>query len=454
MRSASQVTALAVVLSSGVLGAQLVAPRAAAAAPTLAVDDYRLDNGLRVILHRDTSSPTVVVHVWYHVGSKDEVKGRTGFAHLFEHLMFKGSKHVPDGDFDRMLESAGGWNNGTTNNDRTNYFEQVPKNFLGLALYLEADRMAGLWDGMDQSMLDNQRDVVKNERRQSYENQPYGKAELAIQQALWPEGHGNHNLTIGTMEDLSAASLADVEAFYRNYYLPNNATLVIAGDLDIDATKQMVARYFGWMPKGATPRHVTLTEPVKPRDGEVILRETDQVEASKVSLTWRTPEPFGTSEVALRVAADILGGGKTSRLYKRLVFDERKASSVSAYSYPLMLGGEFQIAALARDGASTAELLAAIDEEITRLSTEGPTEDEVLRARRVAESELLQGLESLSARADRLAEYAAYTTWPDAFDRELAAYRAVTAADIRAAAKAWLGKNARVVMFVDPKESK
>jgi zinc protease len=419
----------------------------------LSVEQVTLDNGFHALLHEDHSSPTVVVYMWYGVGSKDEVTGKTGFAHLFEHLMFKGSKHVDDGQFDLLLEGAGGWNNGTTSADRTNYFEQVPANFLELALYLEADRMAGLWDAMNQTVLDNQRDVVKNERRQRVDNEPYGIADLTIQQTLWPEGHGNHNLTIGTMEDLTAASLADVEAFYRSYYVPRNARLVIAGDIDVEATKKLIDTYFGWMPDRPEPSHVTLTEPVTPRAEAALLTATDQVQVPRVSFTWRSPAPFASDDAELSVAAQVLAGGKTSRLYRRLVFDERLASSVSAYQYPQVLGGEFQITAYAREGVDPTLIVDAILEEVESLRNAAPTDDELLRAKRVMEAYLLQSLESLVARADRLAEYTAYTGSPDYLSKELDAYRAVTADGVRRAAKEWLSPSSRVQMVVTPKES-
>lgn len=416
----------------------------------LTVDQMTLDNGLQVLMHTDHSSPTVVVYMWYAVGSKDEVAGKTGFAHLFEHLMFKGSKHVADGQFDLLLEGAGGWNNGTTNADRTNYFEQLPSNFLELALYLEADRMAGLWDAMNQTVLDNQRDVVKNERRQSVENEPYGIADLTIQQTLWPEGHGNHNLTIGTMADLSAASLEDVEAFYRSYYVPRNARLVIVGDIDVASTRELVDKYFGWMPDRPSPSHVTLTEPVTPRAEAALLTTTDRVQVSRVSFTWRSPVPFASDDAELSLAAQVLAGGKTSRLYQRLVFDERLASSVSAYQYPQVLGGEFQITAYAREGVEPAVIVDAILEEVETLRAEPPSDDELLRAKRVVEAYMLQSLESLVARADRLAEYTAYTGTPDYLSKELDAYRAATADGVRRAAKEWLSPDARVQMIVTP----
>jgi zinc protease len=423
-------------------------------APSFEVIHYRLDNGLEVILQPDPTVTSAVVHVWYHVGSKDEVAGRTGFAHLFEHLMFEGSRHVAEGEFDVLLEKAGGWNNGTTNNDRTNYFEQVPANFLELALWLEADRMAGLWDAMNQGVLDNQRDVVKNERRQSYENRPYGMADLEVQQTLWPPGHGNHNLTIGTMEDLTAASLDDVEGFWRQWYRPSNATLVITGGIDVDATRELVTKYFAWMPTQERPQAKRLDSPVVPRDGAVALTAKDQVKAAKVILAWRTDAPHTEDAVDLAVAAQILGGGKTSRLYKRLVFRDRLASEVYAYQGDQMLGGELHIHAIARDGVDPETLRDAIREEVAALRETPASRAEVDRALRVLESSRLASLENIASRAEALAEWAAYTGDPDHLGEELEQLRAVTPQRLQTSVATWLAADAVVEMIVTPEGSK
>jgi zinc protease len=361
MRAPSRLFLLAAAVALVGPGGPAIAKRIAKPkGPSITAIQYTLPNGLEVILSPEPSVTTAVIHVWYHVGSKDEVAGRTGFAHLFEHLMFKGSKHVADGKFDVTLEAAGGWNNGTTNNDRTNYFEQVPVNFLEQALYLEADRLAGLWDAMNQSVLDNQRDVVKNERRQSYENAPYGVANLLVQQALWPEGHGNYNLTIGTMEDLTAASLEDVEAFWRTYYRPSNATLVIVGGIDVEATKALVEKYFAWMPKQDKPKLRTLDAPVTPLEKAAELTTTDRVQVPKVIVAFRGDGPYKPSTIDLTVAAQVLGGGKTSRMYRQLVMTDRLATDVNVFYIPQVLGGELQVHVVARDGVDTKKLRAAI----------------------------------------------------------------------------------------------
>jgi|JI10StandDraft_1071094.scaffolds.fasta_scaffold09531_4 zinc protease len=442
--------AIASVVALGVGGALALPAPAAAAPAAMALEHYRLDNGLEVILQPDPTVTSTVVHVWYHVGSKDEVIGKTGFAHLFEHLMFEGSKHVGEGQFDLLLEAAGGWNNGTTNNDRTNYFEQVPADQLPLALWLEADRMAGLWDAMNATVLTNQRDVVKNERRQSYENRPYGMADLLVQQALWPKGHGNWNMTIGTMADLDAASLADVEQFWRTYYLPSNATLVVVGGFDLARTKAQIQTLFAWMPTKPQPTRRTLEAPVTPLAQAARLTTTDNVQAPKVILAMRAPEAYGKGFTDLAIATQILGGGKTSRLSKRLVFQDQLVTEVYAGVNPQALGSEIQIEAVAKPGVDIARIEAAIVDEIGKLQTAPPSVAEVERARRVTEVGLLSSLENVASRAGQLAQWAAYTGDPDHLAEDQAALAAVTPASVVAAAKAWIRADAAVTMIVSP----
>jgi zinc protease len=418
--------------------------------PSIDTTRFVLDNGLEVILSPDPTVTTAVVHVWYHVGSKDEVTGKTGFAHLFEHLMFKGSKHVPDGAFDMTLEAAGGWNNGTTNNDRTNYFEQVPVNFLEQALWLEADRLAGLWDAMNQTVLDNQRDVVKNERRQSYENAPYGVANLLVQQALWPAGHGNYNLTIGTMEDLTAASLEDVEAFWRTYYRPSNATLVIVGGIDVAATKALVERYFAWMPKQPKPALRTLDAPVTPMAKPAELTTTDRVQAAKIVIAFRGDAPYTAAATDLELAAQVLGGGKTSRLHRSLVMNQRLATEAGAFYVPQILGGELQLHVIARDGIDPATLRASIEAEIAALRDMPVDQAELDRARRTIEAGKLKSLENIASRAGSIAQWVAYTGDPDYLGEELDHLAKVTPATLQATAKKWLAPTAAVTMTITP----
>ncbi|MEO6772371.1 MAG: pitrilysin family protein, partial [Kofleriaceae bacterium] len=307
----------------------LAAPVAHADEPKIDYTRFELPNGLEVYVIEDHKAPTVYEVMWMKVGSKDEVAHRTGFAHLFEHLMFKGSAHLPDGLMDKLLEAAGGWSNAFTSSDQTVYQNVAGSNFLEQMLWIEADRLAGLTDTLDQKKLDNQRDVVFNERRQSYENQPYGLAQLIIAEHLWPKEFGYHWDTIGYVADLAAATVPDVKAFFAKYYVPNNATMVIAGDVKPADVKALVEKYFGWIPRAPTPARPHYKTPA-PLTKEIVVESTDEVQVPRVYLTWRGPAAFSADEAALDTAASILGDGKSSRLYKRLVFDEKIAQSVRA----------------------------------------------------------------------------------------------------------------------------
>src|SRR6476619_253855 len=307
-----------------------------------------LSNGLTVILHQDRSVPIVALNVWYHVGSANERRGRTVFAHLFEHLMFEGSTHVNDGEFDTLIEGAGGKRNGATNNDLTNYVIDVPSNALELALYLESDRMAYLLDAMSPERVNGQRDVVKNERRQSYENRPYGMAEIELDAMLWPENHPYNWPTIGSMEDLTAASHQDVVDFFKKFYAPNNASLVLAGDIDLERTEALVHRWFDEVPRG------TPVEPVAPPAAilSAVKKKTitDRVRLPRLYLAWITPRALAPGDAALDVVSSILAEGKNSRLYKRLVYDTQMAQTVTARQESGSLGSTFVITATARPG--------------------------------------------------------------------------------------------------------
>jgi predicted Zn-dependent peptidase len=303
--------------------------RADVPAPTVVVEKTKLGNGLEVILHEDHRTPIVTVNVWYHVGSKDEPQGKNGFAHLFEHVMFQGSKHIPEDAYFRFLERTGATDvNGTTALDRTNYFETVPANRLELALWMESDRMGFLLSHVDQATFESQREVVKNERRQNYENAPYGLVFQYINERLYPASHPYHLLTIGTPKDLDAASLDDVKAFFRTWYLPNNATVVVAGDIDKAKTKALVEKYFGPIPAGTLPARNPV--PDAKLTSEVRLDVAAGVELPRVYLSWLTPKMFAPGDAELDLVARVLSGGKTSRLYKRLVYDMQIAQDVSA----------------------------------------------------------------------------------------------------------------------------
>ena len=416
---------------------------------------FRLANGMNVILHRDTTVPIVAVNVWYHVGSGNEKPGRTGFAHLFEHLMFEGSKHVPEGQFDILLEGAGGDNNGSTNNDRTNYIIDIPSSALELALYLESDRMGYLLDTMSPARVDGQRDVVKNERRQSYENRPYGMASLELDKMLWPATHPYSWPTIGHMEDLTAASHSDVVEFFKKYYAPNNASLVVAGDIDFDRTRALVEKWFGEIPGGTT------VEPIAPPAAILtgVQRKTlsDKVSLPRLYLGWLTPRFYAPGDSALDVASSVLTGGKNSRLYKRLVYDMQIAQDVSAFQQSGALGSSFLIVATARRGRSAAELRAAIDEELDRLRREGPNGREVQRAVNQIETSFYRRMERVGGfggKADQLNAYSFAGGGPDFFAEDLARYPSLSPDDIRSAAVQWLPADRRVELVVEPEVKK
>ena len=444
---------LAVALAAACLG---TSARAQSPAPLeVPFRQFTLDNGLNVIVHRDTTVPIVAVNVWYHVGSANEKMGRTGFAHLFEHLMFEGSKNVAEGEFDTLLEAAGGDNNGSTTNDRTNYVIDVPANALELALFLESDRMAYLLDKATPDVVDGQRDVVKNERRQSYENRPYGMAEIALDELLWPEGHPYHWPTIGYMEDLTAAKYEDVVAFFKTYYAPNNASVVIAGDIDLDETRALVEKWFGEVPRGAEV--VPVGAPAARLTGVTRKTLKDRVGLPRLYLAWLTPRHFAPGDAALDVVSAVLSGGKNSRLYKRLVYDLQIAQDVSAFQASAALGSQFQIVATARPGHTAAELNAVINEELARLQREPPNAREVERSLNEIQASFYRGMERVGGfggKADQLNAYFAAGGGPDYFAEDLARYTALTPADVQAAALEWLPLGRRIELVVEPEEDR
>lgn len=446
---------LLLALAAVPLAAQALSPPSTPAAmPSqlrVPFEQFTLANGLNVILHQDRSVPVVAVNVWYLTGSANEKPGRTGFAHLFEHLMFEGSGHVKEGEFDTLLEGAGGNNNGSTSNDRTNYVIDVPANALELALYLEADRMGYLLDTMTPERVDGQRDVVKNERRQSYENRPYGMASIELDTMLWPAEHPYSWPTIGYMADLTAASHADVVEFFKTYYAPNNASLVIAGDIDLAATRAMVEKWFGEIPRGA------LVPPIAPPPAALtgVTRRTltDKVTLERLYLGWLTPRMFAPGDAALDVASSVLAGGKNSRLYKRLVYDTQIAQDVSAYQQSGALGSSFLIVATARQGHTAAELQQAIDDELATLRRDGPGAREVQRALNQIEASFYHRMARVGGfggKADQLNAYYAAGGSPDGFAEDLARYTSLSPADVHAAVTRWLPADRRVELVVVP----
>lgn len=417
--------------------------------PRITYQRFDLANGLRVYVIEDHKAPTVYGVTWFRVGSKDELPNRTGFAHLFEHLMFKGSAHLPDGLMDKLLEAAGGWSNAFTSSDMTVYQNVAASNFLETMLWIDADRLAGLLHTFDKAKLDNQRDVVLNERRQSYENQPYGMAELLIQENLWPKGHGYHWSTIGYPADLKAASVKDVADFFKKYYVPNNATMVIAGDVKFEEVKRLVEKYFAWIPRGAEPARPQYRTP-PPIQKEIVVDTTDDVQVPRVYLSWRGPAHYTPDEPALDIAATILADGKSSRLYKRLVYDKKIAQDVRASFSGETLGGEFRIVATAKPGVDPKRLQREISEEVAKLAATPPDAKELERAQNSHEASFLYGLQSTLQRAIQLAAYDVFVKDPDYFAKDLARYRAVTPAQVKNVVAKYLKPNARVVLTIRP----
>ena len=410
---------------------------------------FTLPNGLDVILHEDHT--IVSVNVWYHVGSGREKPGRTGFAHLFEHLMFEGSKDVPEGKFDEWLEAAGGDNNGSTNSDRTNYWENVPSNALPLALFLESDRMGYLLPSMSPQKVDGQRDVVKNERRQSYENRPYGMASILLDENLYPPDHPYHWPTIGSMEDLTAASYQDVVDFFKRYYGPNNASLSIAGDIDPVKTKALVKEWFGDVPRG--PAVPPLAPPAAYLDTEKRVVYEDRVQLPRLYMAWLSPPFFAPGDAELDVLASVLAGGKNSRFYKRLVYEMQIAQDVTAFQASSKLSSAFYIIATAREGHTLTELENVIQEELDRIKREPPQAREVQRAVNQFEAGFLDRLERVGGfggKADQLNNYLFYTGNPDYFNEDLSRYKALDAADVQTAAMTYLRDNGRVILSIVP----
>ena len=408
-----------------------------------------LANGLDVLVHEDHACPIVAVNLWYHVGSKNEHPGHTGFAHLFEHLMFEGSEHHDKGYF-QPLQGAGATLNGSTNADRTNYWEVVPTGALELALWMESDRMGYLLPALTQPKFANQRDVVLNERRQNYENRPYGLAPMALLAALFPEDHPYHWTTIGEIADLQRVQLDEVHAFFRRYYHPANASIALAGDVDGDEALALVERYFGDIDPG------DVVEPVRASaglPGDVRIRFEDRVELPRLYLAWLTPAMFADGDADLDLATDLLANGKTSRLYRRLVFDERIATDVSASQNSREIAGYSQITATAAPGHTLAELETAIFEEIAHLAADGPTDEEIERGRVQAEAQFmfrLQTVGGFGGKSDQLNAYNVFLRDPAYFDRDLARYQLVTSASLREAVERYLDPRRRVTLSIVP----
>jgi predicted Zn-dependent peptidase len=406
-----------------------------------------------VVLSPDQSVPVVAVNLWYGVGSRNEPTGKTGFAHLFEHMMFQGSAHVPKNGHFEMIERVGGTLNGSTWFDRTNYYETVPSNHLALALWLEADRMGWLLPAMDQAKLDNQREVVKNEKRERYDNQPYGDWDERLQRLVYPEGHPYRHTVIGSMEDLDAASLADVETFFRTYYVPNNAVLSIVGDIDPRSAIELVERYFGEIPPGGPLPPLPGDPNVPPKLGGTVREDVvSDVPLPRLIVAFRIP-PYTSEEFAVaEVARALLGMGRASRLYRGLVRERRVAKSVVTYVYPLLAGASIMLAwATGYPETTLAALETAMSEELEAL--QGADHREVERAIALTETDLVRALERVGGRADLLSMFELYFDDPSRLNRELDRLRAVTPEQVRAFAAERLGTDNRAILTYLPKKA-
>ena len=409
-----------------------------------------LSNGLDVIVHEDHQLPMVAVNLWYHVGSKNERPGRTGFAHLFEHLMFEGSAHHDRGYFP-PLQRAGGSVNGSTSTDRTNYWEVVPTGALELALWMESDRMGYLLPALTEEKFANQREVVLNERRQNYENRPYGLASMALSAAMFAPDHPYHWPTIGAPDDLRAASLDDVDAFFRTFYHPANASLALAGDLDTEQAFDLAEQFFGDLSPGPVPDPVH-ADAALAASANLVLE--DRVELPRLYLSWHSPAMFAADDAELDVLADVIAHGKTSRLYRSLVYERRIATDVSAYQHSREIAGVFQIACTAAAGVEVAELDAAIRAEVTQVATGGPSAAEMERALAQTEAQFmfrLQTVGGFGGKGDQLNAYNTFLGDPGYFDRDRQRYVNATAAGVAAAARRWLQDAPLVSLSVVPR---
>ncbi|MBL8760063.1 MAG: insulinase family protein [Phycisphaerae bacterium] len=417
-------------------------------AQSLKHEKYSLPNGMTVILHEDHTLPVATVNIWYRVGAKNEPKGRSGFAHLFEHLMFMGTKRVPDNQFDVLMETGGGANNASTSLDRTNYYSWGPSSLLPTLLWLDADRLEDMGREMTPEKVDKQRDVVRNERRQTTENVPYGKADDAQYQWMFPESHPYHNGVIGTHQDLEAANSQNVKDFFATFYAPGNASLVVAGDFDSKTIKPLIEKLYADLPRGNTPRD----RAVEPAHLDRVIRDTvlDKVQLPRISFVYHSPAAYKDGDAEMTLAASILAQGQSSRLYKRLVLGDQLAVDVSAFQDSNLLGSLFRVDVSAKPGTDLAKIEAIVDEELAKFCKEGPTADELAERKASTEFRMLSAMQSVQARADRLNEYEFYFGEPDALQRDLDRYRKATPQSLASWATKVATPSARLVQIVLP----
>ncbi len=441
------------IAGAAALSLALIAPQAGAQEDIVNIpyERYQLDNGMTVIFHQDRTQPMVVVNINVNVGSRDEAARRTGFAHLFEHLMFMGTERVPEKMYDAWMEAQGAWNNAWTSNDRTDYYDVGPSHTLPLLLWLEADRFSALGEQIDADKLDTQRGVVQNERRQQVENTPYGVAELRLPELLFPEGHPYHHPVIGSHEDLVAASVGDVRGFFADHYVAPNLSLVVAGDFDPAGVKPLIARMFGSLPQGELAER---RSPAAPAKLSGVVRETlqDNVSAAKIYVNWLSPAHFQPGDAELDLLSNIMDAGKASRLYKSLVYDQKIAQSVRAYQSSMALQSHFTIEVVAVPGVSLDDLEKAIDAQVDALRQAPVSQAELDRAKNQYEAAFVTRMQSLATRAAMLNGYQAALGDPGFAARDLARYLRATPEDLLRVAKRTLVPDARVILRVVPKE--
>lgn len=401
-------------------------------------EKYTLENGLEVVLHKNKSLPVVAVNIWYKVGSANESQGKTGFAHLFEHMMFQGSENIPKEMHFRYVQEAGGTLNGSTSFDRTNYYETLPANSLELALWLESDRMGFLLPALTEEKLQNQKDVVMNERRQRYENQPYGQAWETVFSNLFPANHPYNWPTIGWMDDIAKFQLGDVAAFFRKYYSPNNASLVIAGDFDTEEAKTLVEKYFGEIPAGPVIENIQIQIPSLEGTKEVVLE--DNIQLPRLYLVWISEKLYGPDDASMDVLSDILSGSKNSRLYKSLVHEKQIAQDVSCFQYSAALSGSFIVVCTAKPGVSLEDLKSEVFSQIDELIKSGCSEREIQRAVNNYKSSYIYSLQNIETVADHMNNYNCNLGDPNSFKFDLERYDKITPEIIKNSAEKYLRK--------------
>ncbi len=405
----------------------------------LEYERYKLKNGLEVILYQNDKHPLVSVNLWYKAGSSNERKGKTGIAHLFEHMMFQGSQNVPKEMHFRYIQEAGGTLNGSTNFDRTNYYEKVPSNFLELTLWLESDRMGYLLPSLNQEKLNNQIDVVRNERLERYDNQPYGLSWEILINNLYPEGHPYSWPTIGYVEDINSYILKDVKDFFKTYYAPSNACLTIAGNFEKDNARDLIEKYFGSLKKSTIPDEIIIP-PVSLKENKVILRR-ENVQLERIYLAWASEKAFGPYDSSLDILGDILSGSKNARLYKDLVYDRELAQDISAYQFSGKYAGHFMIVATAKPGVSLLTLKEEIFRELENVSENGVTTREIFRSKNGIKSSFIYSMQNVESLADQLNFYNFYLGEPNSFNNDLTRYENVTCENIKECVNKYLKKN-------------